>query len=121
MSAPVEKTTPKTNAREDAPAAPVVEISHVSKYFAKVVANKDVSLTVHAGEVVTIIGGNGARKSTLMRCISGLDPAKAGRVLFPGKDIASPPGHQRVALGIAQSPEGPQVFPDHTSPDNPLP
>src|SRR5690606_11290513 len=55
---------------------------------------------------------------TLMRCISGLEPAKAGRVLFQGQDLAAIHGHRRVALGIAQSPEGRQVFADQTVRDN---
>ncbi|MGH8432160.1 MAG: ABC transporter ATP-binding protein, partial [Solimonas sp.] len=68
--------------------------------------------------VVTIIGGNGAGKSTLMKTISGLEPAAAGSVRFEGRDITRLPGHQRVPLGIAQSPEGRQVFPDQTVHDN---
>ena len=96
----------------------LLRIDDLHVHYGAVQALKGVSLHVHAGEVVTIIGGNGAGKSTLMRCISGLEPAKAGRVLFHGKDIASTPGHQRVALGIAQSPEGRQVFADQTVRDN---
>ncbi len=87
-------------------------------HYGAVQALKGVSLHVQAGEVVTIIGGNGAGKSTLMRCISGLEPAKAGRVLLRGQDLAAIPGHRRVALGIAQSPEGRQVFADQTVRDN---
>ncbi|MFT3804921.1 MAG: ABC transporter ATP-binding protein [Burkholderiaceae bacterium] len=93
-----------------------IEDLHVR--YGAVQALKGVSLHVQAGEVVTIIGGNGAGKSTLMRCISGLEPAKAGRVLFQGKDLAAIPGYRRVALGIAQSPEGRQVFADQTVRDN---
>lgn len=96
----------------------LLRIDDLHVHYGAVQALKGVSLAVHAGEVVTIIGGNGAGKSTLMRCISGLEPAAAGRVLFEGKDIATVPGHQRVALGIAQSPEGRQVFADQSVRDN---
>jgi len=96
----------------------LLRIDDLHVHYGAVQALKGVSLAVHAGEVVTIIGGNGAGKSTLMRCILGLEPAAAGRVLFEGKDIATIPGHQRVALGIAQSPEGRQVFADQSVRDN---
>jgi len=79
---------------------------------------KDVSLEVRAGEVVTIIGANGAGKSTLMRAISGLEPASSGRIEFEGLDCTALAPHRRVARGIAQSPEGRQVFPDQTVRDN---
>ena len=96
----------------------LLRIDDLHVHYGAVQALKGVSLHVQAGEVVTIIGGNGAGKSTLMRCISGLEPAKGGRVLFQGQDLAAVPGHQRVALGIAQSPEGRQVFADQSVRDN---
>ncbi len=96
----------------------LLRIDDLHVHYGAVQALKGVSLHVQAGEVVTIIGGNGAGKSTLMRCISGLEPAKAGRVLFQGQDLAAIHGHRRVALGIAQSPEGRQVFADQTVRDN---
>lgn len=96
----------------------LLRIEDLHVYYGAVQALKGVSLHVQAGEVVTIIGGNGAGKTTLMRCISGLEPAAGGRVLFQGKDLAGTPGHKRVALGIAQSPEGRQVFADQTVRDN---
>ncbi len=96
----------------------LLRIEDLHVHYGAVQALKGVSLHVQAGEVVTIIGGNGAGKSTLMRCISGLEPAKAGRVLLRGQDLAAIPGHRRVALGIAQSPEGRQVFADQTVRDN---
>jgi len=96
----------------------LLRIEDLHVHYGAVQALKGVSLHVQAGEVVTIIGGNGAGKSTLMRCISGLEPAKGGRVLFQGQDLAATPGHRRLALGIAQSPEGRQVFADQTVRDN---
>ncbi|HRN64659.1 MAG: ABC transporter ATP-binding protein [Alicycliphilus sp.] len=96
----------------------LLRIDDLHVRYGAVQALKGVSLHVQAGEVVTIIGGNGAGKTTLMRCISGLEPAAGGRVFFQGKDLAGTPGHQRVALGIAQSPEGRQVFADQSVRDN---
>ena len=96
----------------------LLRIDDLHVRYGAVQALKGVSLHVQAGEVVTIIGGNGAGKTTLMRCISGLEPAAGGRVFFQGKDHAGTPGHQRVALGIAQSPEGRQVFADQSVRDN---
>ncbi|ADV01518.1 ABC transporter ATP-binding protein [Alicycliphilus denitrificans] len=96
----------------------LLRIDGLHVHYGAVQALKGVSLHVQAGEVVTIIGGNGAGKSTLMRCISGLEPAAGGRVVFEGQDLAAIPGHRRVALGIAQSPEGRQVFADQSVRDN---
>ena len=96
----------------------LLRIDDLHVHYGAVQALKGVSLHVQAGEVVTIIGGNGAGKSTLMRCISGLEPAAGGRVVFEGQDLAAIPGHRRVALGIAQSPEGRQVFADQSVRDN---
>ena len=98
--------------------APLLQVENLEVRYGAIEALKGISLEVRTGEVVTIIGGNGAGKSTLMKTISGLEPAAAGRVLFQGQDITRLPGHQRVALGIAQSPEGRQVFADQTVRDN---
>ena len=98
--------------------ASLLRIEGLEVRYGAIDAIRGVSLHVNAGEVVTIIGGNGAGKSTLMKTISGLEPAAAGRMLFAGQDITTMPGHLRVALGIAQSPEGRQVFPDQTVRDN---
>ena len=98
--------------------APMLQVDKLEVRYGAIEALKGISLEVRAGEVVTIIGGNGAGKSTLMKTISGLEGAAAGRVLFEGRDITRLPGHQRVSLGIAQSPEGRQVFPDQTVRDN---
>lgn len=96
----------------------MLKIDKLKVNYGAVEALKDVSLEVNTGEVVTIIGGNGAGKSTLMKAISGLEPVISGSVAFCGKDITRMPGHFRVPLGIAQSPEGRQVFPDQSVYDN---
>src|SRR5659263_502559 len=97
---------------------PMLQVDGLQVRYGAIEALKGISLEVRAGEVVTIIGGNGAGKSTLMKTISGLERASAGRVIFEGRDITRMPGHQRVPLGIAQSPEGRQVFADQTVRDN---
>ena len=87
-------------------------------YYGAVHALKGVSVRAEAGEIVTLIGANGAGKTTLLRTISGLVPAKAGRVVFEGKDITRVPAHQIVALGLSQSPEGRMVFANLSVEDN---
>ena len=87
-------------------------------YYGAVHALKGVSVRVEAGEIVTLIGANGAGTTTLLRCISGLVPAKAGRILFEGKDISRVPAHEIVALGVSQSPEGRMVFANLSVADN---
>ena len=96
----------------------LIKIDGLQVRYGAVEALKGVSLEVNEGEVVTIIGGNGAGKSTLMKAISGLEPASAGRIQFDGAEITATPGHRRVAMGIAQSPEGRQVFADQSVRDN---
>lgn len=98
--------------------APLLRIDRLAVRYGAIEALKGVSLEVRAGEVVTLIGGNGAGKSTLMKAISGLEPVAGGRIEFCGSDIAKVAPHTRVGLGIAQSPEGRQVFADQTVRDN---
>ena len=99
-------------------AEPLLQIDALEVRYGAIEALKGISLHVDAGEVVTIIGGNGAGKSTLMKAVSGLEPTFGGTIRFAGQDITRVPGHQRVALGIAQSPEGRQVFSDQSVRDN---
>jgi branched-chain amino acid transport system ATP-binding protein len=87
-------------------------------YYGAVHALKGVSLRVEAGEIVTLIGANGAGKTTLLRTISGLVPARSGRIVFEGKDICKTPAHEIVALGVSQSPEGRMVFANLSVEDN---
>jgi branched-chain amino acid transport system ATP-binding protein len=99
-------------------ASTMLTIKDLAVRYGAIEALRGVSLDVKAGEVVTIIGGNGAGKSTLMKAISGLEPACAGRIAFEGEDITTLAAHHRVARGIAQSPEGRQVFADQSVRDN---
>jgi branched-chain amino acid transport system ATP-binding protein len=98
--------------------ATLLKVDALEVRYGAIEALKGISLEVRTGEIVTIIGGNGAGKSTLMKAISGLEPVASGRIAFDGTDITHLAGHRRVALGIAQSPEGRQVFPDQTVRDN---
>ncbi len=98
--------------------AALLKVDALEVRYGAIEALKGISLEVRTGEIVTIIGGNGAGKSTLMKAISGLEPVASGRIAFDGTDITHLAGHRRVPLGIAQSPEGRQVFPDQTVRDN---
>lgn len=69
-----------------------------------------VDLEVHSGEIVTVVGANGAGKTTLLRAISGVQPVSGGKITFRGEDVTSLPAHRRPGRGLAQSPEGRQIF-----------
>jgi branched-chain amino acid transport system ATP-binding protein len=96
----------------------MLKLESVKISYGAIQAVKGVSLEVREGEVVTIIGANGAGKSTLLKAIVGLEPVAEGRVLIDGKDCTRVPGHQRVGLGVAMSPEGRGVFADQTVREN---
>lgn len=85
-------------------------VENLDVCYGSVRALSQVSLRVDQGEVVTMIGANGAGKSTTIRTISGLVRATGGTITFEGEDIASVPAHQLVARGICQSPEGRRIF-----------
>ncbi len=88
----------------------LLEVSDVHAHYGSIEALKGVSLAVEPGEVVTLIGSNGAGKSTTLRSISGLTPATSGTVKFDGEDITALPAHDVVGRGVALSPEGRHVF-----------
>jgi branched-chain amino acid transport system ATP-binding protein len=90
----------------------------VHVHYHKVAALKGVSMDVGAGDIVTLIGANGAGKSTTLRAISGLTPPSAGEIWFDGKRIDGQPAEQIVRAGIAHVPEGRRVFPDLTVIEN---
>jgi branched-chain amino acid transport system ATP-binding protein len=96
----------------------MLKLESVKVSYGAIQAVKGVSLEVRAGEVVTIIGANGAGKSTLLKSIVGLEPVAEGRVLIDGNDCTTVPGHRRVGLGVALSPEGRGVFADQTVREN---
>lgn len=96
----------------------LLELQGVSAAYGAVKALHEVSLRVDPGQVVTLIGANGAGKSTCLKVITGLLPASQGQVLWLGRDLAALPAHKRVGEGMAMSPEGRQVFPRMTVLEN---
>ena len=97
---------------------PMLEINDINVYYGAIHAIKGISLTVNEGEIVTLIGANGAGKSTTLRTISGLLKPKTGAINFLGKDIAGMPAHQIVRDGISQVPEGRKIFAEMTVMEN---
>jgi branched-chain amino acid transport system ATP-binding protein len=90
---------------------PLLEVDDIHTFYGNIEALKGISLEVEEGEVVTLIGSNGAGKSTTLRSISGLTPPRTGTIRFDGNDISATPPQDIVQLGISQSPEGRHCFP----------
>jgi branched-chain amino acid transport system ATP-binding protein len=88
----------------------LLEVEEIHTHYGSIEALKGISLTVEEGEVVTLIGSNGAGKSTTLRSISGLTPASAGKISFAGHEITRTPAHDIVGRGIAMAPEGRHCF-----------
>ena len=88
----------------------MLTLDNVQVSYGAIRALQSVSLEINAGEIVTLIGANGAGKSTTLRAISGLVPANGGRIVMEGKDITLLPADKIVKLGIGHSPEGRRVF-----------
>jgi branched-chain amino acid transport system ATP-binding protein len=97
---------------------PVLEVRDLVVDYGRIRALHGVSLQVRSGELVTLLGANGAGKSTTMRALSGLRPVTSGTVLFEGRDITTMAAHVRVREGIIQVPEGRRVFPGMTVQEN---
>jgi branched-chain amino acid transport system ATP-binding protein len=89
----------------------ILELEDVHTYYGSIQALKGISLDVYEGEVVTMIGANGAGKSTTLRSINGLNHPREGRIRFQGRDITNEAPHDVVKMGISQSPEGRRLFP----------
>ena len=89
----------------------ILEIKDIHTFYGTIEALKGVSLEVREGEIVTLIGANGAGKSTTLRSINGLNRPRSGSIIFRGRDITTTPPHEIVKRGIAQSPEGRRLFP----------
>jgi branched-chain amino acid transport system ATP-binding protein len=96
----------------------LLELDNVHSYYGHIHALKGISLNVEEGEVVTLIGANGAGKTSTLRTISGLVRAKQGKVLLRGKDITHTEPHKIVALGVGHVPEGRGIFPRLTVREN---
>ena len=95
-----------------------LEIKDLRVHYGKIEAIKGVSVVVNQGEIVTLIGANGAGKTTILKTISGLRPVSSGSITFDGEDINKIPAHKRVDLGISQVPEGRGIFPGMTVLEN---
>jgi branched-chain amino acid transport system ATP-binding protein len=96
----------------------LLEVREIHTFYGNIEALKGVTLEVNDGEIVTLIGSNGAGKSTTLRSISGLSPARAGTILFDGREIQLMPPQEVVKMGISQSPEGRRCFPRMTVREN---
>jgi branched-chain amino acid transport system ATP-binding protein len=92
----------------------LLRLEDVHTYYGAIHALKGISLEVREGEIVTLIGANGAGKSTTLRSINGLNHPRQGSITFDDTDITTTPAHEIVKMGISQSPEGRHVFPRMT-------
>jgi branched-chain amino acid transport system ATP-binding protein len=98
--------------------APLLELKNVSLNYGGIQALNDINLEIYPGEVVSLIGANGAGKSSTLRAISRIVKTRAGNILYDGKDITKAEASSVVKLGIAQSPEGRQVLARQSVRDN---
>jgi branched-chain amino acid transport system ATP-binding protein len=96
----------------------LLTLEGVETYYGSIQALKGISIDVREGEIVTLIGANGAGKSTTLRSINGLNHPRRGKISFQGRDITHEPAHDIVKMGIAQSPEGRKLFPRMTVTEN---
>ena len=97
---------------------PLLEIKDLAVYYGNIAAVQGLTLDVRKGEIVTVVGSNGAGKSTTLRTISGLMQARRGSITFKGDKISGKPGNEIVKRGICQSPEGRRIFPRMTVDEN---
>ena len=98
--------------------APLLELQNITAFYGDLQALFGVNLRVEAGEIVALIGSNGAGKTTILRVISGIKRAGSGVLRFAGDDVSRVPGHEMVARGVSHVPEGRQVFPFLTVREN---
>src|ERR687894_281845 len=96
----------------------LLEVDDIHASYGAVRAVQGVSIALQPGEAVTMVGANGAGKSTTLKCISGLVRAASGTIRFEGEDLAGQPPYRIAELGIAHVPEGRHVFPDLTVREN---
>jgi branched-chain amino acid transport system ATP-binding protein len=89
----------------------ILQLDDVHTFYGTIEALKGISIEVRQGEIVTLIGANGAGKSTTLRSINGINHPRRGRILFQGRDITNASAHDVVKSGISQSPEGRRLFP----------
>lgn len=88
----------------------ILEVQNLEVFYGVIQAIKGISFEVSQGEIIALIGANGAGKTTTLQTITGLIPAKAGKIFYEGNEITKTPGHKLVSMGIAHVPEGRRVF-----------
>ncbi|MDD6200996.1 MAG: ABC transporter ATP-binding protein [Firmicutes bacterium] len=96
----------------------LLEVNNLKVSYGLIQAIKDVSFSVEEGQIVTLIGANGAGKTTIMHAVCGLIPKRGGKVIFDGRDITNTAPHKLVPMGIAQVPEGRRIFQELTVEEN---
>lgn len=97
---------------------PILELNNINTYYGGIQALKGINLEVNQGEIVTLIGSNGAGKSTTLKSISGLAKVKSGSIKFKQQDITNKPAHETTLLGMAHVPEGRRIFSNLTIKEN---
>ncbi len=97
---------------------PLMELKNVCTYYGNIQALRSISLSVEEGEIVTLIGANGAGKSTTLMSICGVTSIRSGEILLDGKDISKKSPHAIVKMGLSQVPEGRRIFPQLTVAEN---
>ena len=97
---------------------PVLKVEQVETYYGKIAALKGISFEVSGTQIVTLLGSNGAGKSTTLKTISGITPANSGKITFLGEDITHIPAHEIVQRGLIHVPEGRRIFKDLTVTEN---
>jgi len=88
----------------------LLEVNNIHTFYGKIHALKGISISVEQGQIVTLLGANGAGKSTTLNTISGITPASEGRITLNGQNISGVPAHRIVGLGVIQAPEGRRIF-----------
>jgi branched-chain amino acid transport system ATP-binding protein len=96
----------------------ILQVEDIHTFYGSIEALKGISIEVKEGEIVTLIGSNGAGKSTTLRSISGLNAPRTGKIIYDGQEIQGTPAHEVAAMGIAQAPEGRRIFPRLTVGEN---
>ncbi|MEG1992715.1 MAG: ATP-binding cassette domain-containing protein, partial [Acetivibrio sp.] len=96
----------------------MLKVTDLEVYYGMIQAIKGLSFEVEQGEVIALIGANGAGKTTILHTVTGLIKSKVGKIEFEGQDITKVPGHKIVSLGMAHVPEGRRVFADLSVLDN---
>jgi branched-chain amino acid transport system ATP-binding protein len=96
----------------------VLKVENIETYYGKIAALKGISFEVHAKQIVTLLGSNGAGKSTTLKTISALTPSSAGKIIFMGEDITKAPAHVIVERGLIPIPEGRRIFKNLTVTEN---